>query len=144
MVLRASSDCLGSTEAVVEEGDVAGKALCSSWDVNSMDSSSREPVREGSRNKKRRWESAGLDLGNIGRRSKGLQLMPVAAGRHGKWLNREVVQTWLICRENNLPAVMDGLRPAGAGGRESVWEVAMIDPLIQLHQGGGADRREWM
>ena len=39
---------------------------------------------------------------------------------------------------------MDGLRPAGAGGRESVWEVAMIDPLIQLHQGGGADRREWM
>ena len=61
MVLRASSDCLGSTEAVVEEGDVAGKALCSSWDVNSMDSSSREPVREGSRNKKRKWESAGLD-----------------------------------------------------------------------------------
>lgn len=103
----------------MREGDVAWKALCSSWDVKRMDSSSREAVREGRRNKKRRWGSAGLDLGNIGHRSRGLQLMPVAAGRHGKWLNREVVQTWLICRENNLPAMMDGLRPAGAGGRES-------------------------
>ena len=75
----------------------------------------REAVREGSRNKKRRWGSAGPDLGNTGHRSRGLQLMPVAAGRHGRWLNREVVQTWLVCRKNNLPAMMDGLRPAGAG-----------------------------
>lgn len=116
---------------------------CRSWDVNRMDGSSREAVTEGSRNKRRRG-SAGLDLGNTGRRSRGLQHVPVAAGRHGRWLNREVVQTWLICRESNLPAMMDGLRPAGAGGRESIWEVAVIDPLIQLLQGGGADRREWI
>lgn len=37
MALGASSDWLGSTEAVVEEGDVAWKSLCSSWDVNRMD-----------------------------------------------------------------------------------------------------------
>ena len=54
----------------------------SSWGVNRMDSSSREAVREGSRN--RRWGRAGLDLGNTGRRSRGLQLVPVAAGRHGR------------------------------------------------------------
>lgn len=104
----------------------------------------REAVRERSRNKKRRWGSAGPDLGNTGCRSRGLQLMPVAAGRHGRWLNREVVQTWLVCRKNNLPVMMDGLRPAGAGGRESVWEVAVIEPLTQLRQRGGADRREWI
>lgn len=44
-MLGAPSDGLGTTKVVIV-GGVTWRALCSSWDVNRMDSSSRGALRE--------------------------------------------------------------------------------------------------